>query len=280
MGETLQYTPVKPDKLSSSWTIIHVLKITTTRSCWMQCRFCDFSHFVPLVGNNPVKPLTLLNLVQTDPRLDVPYDLIKIRGGLSFFEPWSYFRTAIRHIHTRNPAPIQALSAVELMHFHRVEKKPFQELLEELRWAGASSLGPGGSELLWDEWRQDVAPLRLSAKEWLRIHQLAETCGLQSRASLMVFPGITGRHVHDHLAILKQLRGLSVIEIKPFRPTPLFTVDHPHTLDLLAVVQLIRQELPHVLIEINIDHISHDMRDLLRGHGVSRALVTQEEMDA
>ena len=282
MNETLKYQPATmPDRHTYYRHIIQVLKVNTTRSCWMQCRFCDFSTFVPLTRAHKLPPLTLVDTVQTDPRVTNPCDLIKIRGGLSFFEPWSYIRTAIRLIHQKNPAPIQALSAVEIMHFHRVEKTPVEELLEELRWAGASALGPGGSELLVEDWRQTMSPWRITAQDWLRIHQLALGAGLKPQASLMVFSGITKQQILDHIALLKGVASLSHLEIKPFRPTktPLAILERPHILELLAVIQLIHRELPNVIIEIHVDHLSQDTQDLLVMHGVSRLLITREELE-
>ncbi|MCL5013648.1 MAG: hypothetical protein M1493_06635 [Firmicutes bacterium] len=281
MTDLLQYQPIWPNSPEGGWHVVHVLKITTTRSCWMRCRFCDFSHFVPMIDGHPVPPLTLLQTSRTHPALSQAYDLIKVRGGLSFFEPWSYFRSAIRDIHERNPASLQALSAVEVLHFHRVEQKPLQELLEELRWAGASSLGPGGSELLIDPWRQEMSSLRLTSQEWLGIHQIAERVGLKAGASLMVFPGITERQILDHIQMIRNLKSLSVIEIKPLRAlgTDLEILGSPHLFEVLATIQVIRKNLPHVIVAMNIDHLSGDVCDLLQWHGVSRAMATKEVLE-
>jgi 2-iminoacetate synthase ThiH len=234
-----------------------------------------------MIDDHPVPSLSLLQASQSHPALAEAYDLIKIRGGLSFFEPWSYFRSAIRHVHKRNSAPIQALSAVEVQHFHRVEQKPVQEVLEELLWAGATSLGPGGSELLVDSWREEMASLRLSSRQWLSIHKIAERAGLKSQASLMVFPGITEEQIRVHFEIFRELKSLSVIEVKPFRclGTQLEIMGNPHLLEVLATIQLIKKSFPHVMVAMNIDNLSRDMCELLQWHGVSRAMVTKDVIE-
>ncbi len=282
MEDTLHYQPIWPDSPQAGWNLVQVLKMTTTRACWMRCRFCDFSRFVPMIDDHPVAPLSFLQKSQTHTALSESYDLIKLRGGLSFYEPWSYFRSAIRHIHKRNPAPLQALSAVEVQHFHRVEHKPVQELLEEIFWAGAISLGPGGSELLIDSWRQEMSSLRLSSQEWLNIHRIAAQVGLKSVAGLMVFPGISEQQIWDHLQILRELKSLSVIEIKPLRAlgTDLEIMGKPHLFEILATVEVIKKHLPHVVVAMSIDHLSRDVCDLLQWHGVSRAMITKDVIEA
>ena len=83
------------------------------------------------------------------------------------------------------------------------------------------------------------------------------------------------------VALLKGVASLSHLEIKPFRPTktPLAILERPHILELLAVIQLIHRELPNVIIEIHVDHLSQDTQDLLVMHGVSRLLITREELE-
>lgn len=259
--------------------MVRVLRITTTRQCWMQCAFCDFSQYAPLVRHHTASPAISPDHVQQAVSA-ASYDLIKVRGGLTVWEPWSYFVQLVRHISSQSRAPIQAFSAVELMHFHRVEKIPLRDMLDELRWAGATSLGPGGGELLVDEWRETVAVHRLRSAEWLSIQQLAMESGLQSRAMLLVFHGITPELIQSHLHALQAIRDLSVIEIKPLRTasSPMAYWDPPHLLELLAVVQAIRTQWPHVDIVMNRTLLSEDALTLLHHHGVNHVYITAKEI--
>ncbi len=259
---------------------LKVLRVNTTRNCWMQCRFCDFSRYAPLSGPRPVPPAVGRTALENELGRGNRYDLIKIRGGLTFWEPWSYFLQLVRVLAEGSSAAVQAFSAVELMHFHRVEKKPLREMLEELRWAGATSLGPGGGELLVDSWREELAVHRIRSQEWVTVQRLAMEAGLQSRAMMMVFRGITRDLVQEHLLALGPLRDLSVIEIKPLRPqgTHMENAQPPHLLEMLAVVQAIQDLWPQVQIAVTADSVSPDALAILHRHGVSLAYFNAEEI--
>ncbi len=251
---------------------LRVLKISTTRACWMRCRFCDFSEFLPLARHSPVPSAISFNdAAKKAQHADKNADMIKIRGGLSFLEPWSYYLNLVRILADNASVPIQAFSAIELAHFHRVEKKPLREMLEELRWAGAASLGPGGGDLLVDGWRDEMSPNRLPSKQWLKIHQLAGESGLQVNAMMLVVPGLQAAWATEHLQALAGVPALSILELKPLRAshTDLSTWGAPHLLELLAAVQAARRTLPDVRLAIDAKGLSDDALALLQGHGLS-----------
>ncbi|MDA8192594.1 MAG: hypothetical protein M0Z53_01160 [Thermaerobacter sp.] len=247
---------------------IPVLKVTTTRACWMGCAFCDFATPVPL--RNPGRVAAAIAPHQLPPSWPRE-ELVKIRGGLTVTEPFGYFVNLVRRIRHRTASPIQAFSAVELDHHHRVERRPVHELLSLLRDAGATNLGPGGGEWLIDPIRQQLSPYRLPAQRWLEIAVLAADNGISPAGLVGVAPFVDEEAMDTHLTALLQIRQLAHVVVKPFRPagTKLAMFAAPHLLTVASIIEEIRRRRPSLPIYMSGTAIGEDGRWLLVNRGLT-----------
>lgn len=197
-----------------------------------------------------------------------PVDLVKIRGGLSFNEPFEYFRTLV-HRASQHYKSIQAFSPVELYQWHRMEQRPIRDLLAELHWAGATRIGPGGGEILIQSWRDRLSPYRIPAETWLEIAQLGWEVGLPPTAMVLVGDWLTIEDYQEHLHRLAGYRW-DRVELKLYRHAP----NHPelegsHLLKILTLIELARSYLGPIPLVVSDPQgtLSNDAKLLMTGAG-------------
>ena len=259
-----------------------VAKITTTRHCWMQCRFCDFSQFIPVLFDTKIPPcLPLADAKSRLATMPASVGLIKIRGGLSFREPFTYFRSLVRTVADGFNGPIQAFSPIEINQWHRVEQRPVRELLSELKWAGATGLGPGGSEILVQSWRDRLSPHRIEATAWTTLAQLGWDTGLPPSAMVLAGQWLSAADIKSHLQILSAY-SWHHIEVKMFRSVALQPELEPmHILSLCHLVAETRELLNDTPIYVNEPPggISHDARIMLTQAGADGFYTTLEAIE-
>ncbi len=273
---TSQTFPLEPAPITG------VAKITTTRHCWMQCRFCDFNHFTPVLFDTKIT--SCLPLADAESRLatmPTSIGLIKIRGGLSFREPFTYFRSLVRAVADGFNGPIQAFSPIEVNQWHRVEQRPVRELLAELKWAGATRLGPGGSEILVQSWRDRLSPYRIESAVWENLAQLGWETGLPPSAMILAGKWLSAADIKSHLRILAA-NSWHHIEVKVFRAVALQPELEPmHILALCRLVSETRETLNDTPIYVNEPPggLSHDARILLTQAGADGFYTTLEAIE-
>lgn len=255
---------------------IPVLKITTSRWCWMGCRFCDMAEPLDLKDDQDVPAaLAFSALPETWPS----HGLIKVRGGLTVREPFSYWVALIRRLRARTAAVIEAFSPLELDHFQRRERRPLRELLRDLHWAGATRLGPGGGEWLVDEIRQKLSPLRIPSARWQEIALLAAKEGIAPTGLQLVAGFIDETSWQAHLDRLAVIDGLAHVEIKPLRPTHAMAPHpRPHWLDIVRVLERTGRRLPEVFRYVDAGELSPDAQVLFQEAGATAWFAVQKEI--
>ncbi len=192
---------------------------------------------------DPLLPIRDLDLAVD--HLETAVDLVKIRGGLTFKEPFDYFRTVVHRV-SHHYGMIQAFSPIELYQWHRMEQRPIRDLMAELQWAGATRIGPGGGESLVPEWRDRLSPHRMPGETWIDIAQLGWDIGLPPTAMILAGDWFSADDYREHLSRLADYRW-DRVEIKPYRPVP----NHPelestHLLKLLTVIEWTRSYLGEI----------------------------------
>jgi cyclic dehypoxanthinyl futalosine synthase len=101
---------------------------------------------------------------------------------------------------------LHALSPEEIWHVARTSELPLDETIDRLVEAGLDSIPGGGAEILDDEVRRRIAPLKCSTDEWLTVMRAAHLKGLKSTATLMFGVGEEPAHRVAHLARLRELQ--------------------------------------------------------------------------
>ncbi|MEW6072727.1 MAG: cyclic dehypoxanthinyl futalosine synthase [Planctomycetota bacterium] len=101
---------------------------------------------------------------------------------------------------------LHALSAPEIDHLAKVDKRPVEEVIAALKEAGLGSLPGAGAEILVERVREVIAPRKTSVNRWLEIHRLAHEAGLRSSATMMYGHVETPAERIEHLQRLRELQ--------------------------------------------------------------------------
>jgi cyclic dehypoxanthinyl futalosine synthase len=101
---------------------------------------------------------------------------------------------------------LHALSAPEVDHLSRLEKRPVQDVLRDLIAAGLGSLPGAGAEILVERVRRIIAPKKTSTERWLDVHRKAHELGLRSSATMMFGHVETPAERIEHLSRLRDLQ--------------------------------------------------------------------------
>ncbi len=101
---------------------------------------------------------------------------------------------------------LHALSAPEVDHLARIEKRSVEEVLRDLIAAGLGSLPGGGAEMLVERVRKIIAPKKTSTDRWLEVHRVAHGLGLRSSATMMYGNVETSAERIEHLQRLRDLQ--------------------------------------------------------------------------
>jgi cyclic dehypoxanthinyl futalosine synthase len=132
---------------------------------------------------------------------------ILLQGGLHPDLRLDWYEELFRWVKATYPGiNLHALSPDEIWHIARLSELPLDAVLDRLVAAGLDSIPGGGAEILDDEVRRRIAPLKSSSDEWLAVMRAAHRRGLRSTATLMFGVGEESRHRATHLLRLRELQ--------------------------------------------------------------------------
>jgi cyclic dehypoxanthinyl futalosine synthase len=129
-----------------------------------------------------------------------------LQGGHNPDLKIDYYEDLFSAIKSRFDVYLHSMTATEVDHVAEVSGLSLQETLTRLRQAGLDSLPGGGAEMLVDDIREAVAPLKTSADRWFEVHETAHGVGLESTATMVFGFGETARHRIEHLQRLRDLQ--------------------------------------------------------------------------
>jgi len=101
---------------------------------------------------------------------------------------------------------LHALSAPEIDHLTKLDKRPLEEVLRDLKEAGLGSLPGAGAEILVERVRRRIAPRKTRVDRWLDVHRKAHEAGLRSSATMMYGHVETPAERIEHLERLRDLQ--------------------------------------------------------------------------
>lgn len=258
--------------------VLDVIRVVTTRDCFAGCDFCDFSR-------RRSRPETLTQPIPTRRDfLSLPRpDWLRISGGLNAMSQWDDILAMISSLSEQFSVPVQGLSAPEIDWASQVLGISLAQLLDRLKQAGLSVLGPGGADVLDDGLRTELAHWRIDSARWIEIHRIAHARKIPTAAGMMVADFLSLDLMDRHLSRLAPLAaGFHHLELKVLRPNnhPLSRLAPPGLLQILDAVRAIKDRFPDLPIFMRQGAFSPDAQVLLRSAGVDRLVRTLKVVEA
>ena len=234
-------------------TYIVSRNVNYTNVCTTACHFCAF--YRPR-GHKDAYVLDREMLTQ---KIDETVALggieILLQGGLHPDLAIEWYESLFAWVKERWPViNLHALSPEEIWHIARTSQLSLEKTIDRLVASGMDSIPGGGAEILDDEVRRRIAPLKCSTDEWLTVMKTAHQKGLRSTATMMFGVGEEARHRVAHLLRLRELqdetRGFTAFICWPFqsqhtRLTPGDTSAHAY-LRTNALARLVLDNVPNL----------------------------------
>jgi len=201
-------------------TYIVSRNVNYTNVCTTACHFCAFYR------PRGHKEAYVLDRDELTRKVDETVALggieILLQGGLHPDLGVEWYEDLFRWVKAKWPAiNLHALSPEEIWHIARTSELPLDDTIARLIAAGLDSIPGGGAEILDDEVRRRIAPLKCSTDEWLSVMRAAHLKGLRSTATMMFGVGEEPRHRVAHLLRLRELqdetRGFTAFICWPFQ---------------------------------------------------------------
>jgi cyclic dehypoxanthinyl futalosine synthase len=186
-------------------TYIVSRNVNYTNVCTTACHFCAF--YRPR-GHKESYVLTREELTQ---KIDETVALggieILLQGGLHPDLGIEWYEELFRWVKSKWPMiNLHALSPEEIWHIARTSQLALDETIQRLIASGLDSIPGGGAEILDDEVRRRIAPLKCSTDEWLVVMKAAHAQGLKSTGTMMFGVGEEPIHRVNHLMRLRELQ--------------------------------------------------------------------------
>ncbi|SDP02415.1 cyclic dehypoxanthinyl futalosine synthase [Desulforhopalus singaporensis] len=226
-------------------TVTYVIdrNINYTDVCISACQFCAFFKSPEESGGY------LLSFDELAGKIDETIELggtqILLQGGLHPDKSLDYYEEMVRFIRSKK-INVHGFSPPEICHFATISGLDIKTVIGRLIQAGLNSIPGGGAEILSDRVRQQIAPRKCSAGEWIEVMREAHNQGLRTTATMMFGHIETGDERLEHLRRLRELQdqtgGFTAFIPWPFQPdnTVLDSVRKTSGHDYLKVLSLSR----------------------------------------
>ena len=178
--------------------------INYTNICNVYCKFCAFYR------TEKDDDSYVLSYEELDAKLDELTAIggvqVLLQGGHHPDLSIDYYTGLLSHVREKYPhINVHGFSPPEFQHFVEVFGLPMREIISRFREAGLGSIPGGGGEILVDEVRNRISPLKCDSDGWLEVMRTAHELGLNSSATMM-FGHVES--VEDRIEHLRKLREL------------------------------------------------------------------------
>ncbi len=196
--------------------------INYTDVCVAACKFCAFFKSPENPQANEANVLTQQQLLE---KIDETQELggtqILLQGGLHPDLPLEFYEDMLRFM-KKTGIHIHGFSPPEICHFAQLSQLSIKKVLQRLTTAGLDSIPGGGAEILSDRVRQQLAPRKCSADEWIAVMETAHNLGMRTTATMMFGHIETWEERLEHLQRLRKLQertgGFTAFIPWPFQP--------------------------------------------------------------
>ena len=187
-------------------SFINNIILNYTNVCITYCKFCAFYRPPNHEESYTVSKEEILNrIIFSKSSYDIKQVLFQ--GGHNPKLNIEYYEDIFKAIKAKCPdVAIHGLSASEIDMIARVNRSSTFEVLERLKESGLDTLPGAGAEILDDEVKKIISPLKISSDTWLRIMEEAHTQGIKSSATMMYGTVETIEHRARHLLKIANLQ--------------------------------------------------------------------------
>jgi cyclic dehypoxanthinyl futalosine synthase len=166
--------------------------------------FCTFCAFYRVKGDNEAYVLPdHVIYKKIEETLALGGTGILMQGGVHPDLKIDYYEKLLSGIKDRFKIHLHCFSPSEILNIARVSKLTVAETFQRLKAAGLDSMPGGGGEILDDEIRTDISPLKCNTADWLMVHREAHKLGLKTTGTMMIGVGEAIRHRINHLERLR-----------------------------------------------------------------------------
>lgn len=179
--------------------------INYTNVCKEFCSFCAFYRVKGDAGAYVLPNETIYRKMEETIALGGTG--ILMQGGVHPDLKIDYYEALLSGMRGRFPdLQRHCFSPSEILNIARVSGLTVRGTFRRLKAAGLQSMPGGGGEILDDEIRQDISPLKCSTDDWLMVHRVAHEEGLRTTATMMVGVGERLAHRIRHLERIRRLQ--------------------------------------------------------------------------
>jgi len=179
--------------------------LNPTNVCITDCGFCAFYRRPNADGAYVLPREEIYRKVQET--ADLGGRQLLMQGGHHPYLKTDWWCELLADLHARWPqVNAHALSAPELDHLAKLDKRPVQDVLRDLMAAGLGSVPGAGAEILVERVRKIIAPKKTSTERWLEIHARAHEAGLRSSATMMFGHVESAAERIEHMSRLRDLQ--------------------------------------------------------------------------
>jgi cyclic dehypoxanthinyl futalosine synthase len=179
--------------------------VNYTNVCVTRCKFCNF--YRPPTNKTDGYVLTREELTRKfQETVDLGGVQILLQGGLNPNLPLAWYEDLFRWMKANFRLAIHGLSPEEVRYIAEIEGMSIRAVVERLIAAGLDSIPGGGAEILDDEIRHAISPLKCTTDTWLEVMRQAHALGLRTTATMVFGFGEEPRHIVGHLEKLRALQ--------------------------------------------------------------------------
>lgn len=191
-------------------TFVRNRNINYTNVCTFKCTFCGFSKG-PLSLNLRGAPYLLKDSEIAD-RVVEAHELgateVCLQGGIHPSFDGDYYINVARVVKEAVPTMhVHGFTALEVHEGAKRLGEPVEIYLGRLKEAGLRSLPGTAAEILADDIRRVICPDKISAQEWLDVHESAHSLGLRSNVTIMFGSIERPEHWAQHIVRTRELQA-------------------------------------------------------------------------
>jgi cyclic dehypoxanthinyl futalosine synthase len=178
--------------------------VNYTNVCVTRCKFCNFYRPPGSKEGYTLSREVLAKKLQET--VDLGGVQILLQGGLNPELPLTWYEDLFRWMKANFPLAIHGLSPEEIRYIAELEHMPIRAVIERLIAAGLDSIPGGGAEVLDDEIRHKISPLKCTTDTWMEVMREGHALGLRTTATMVFGFGETPRHLTNHWETLRALQ--------------------------------------------------------------------------